>query len=56
MRTSSLPILMACAAALFMAQVQADDDGLTWFDNYSQALQEAKRTGKPLFLEYRCEP
>jgi hypothetical protein len=35
---------------------QADDDSLTWLDNYQEAIREAKITGKPIFLEYRCEP
>ncbi len=32
------------------------DDGLRWFSSYKEAQQEAKRTGKPLFIEFRCEP
>jgi hypothetical protein len=32
------------------------DDGLHWFDKYADAIQEARRTQKPIFLEYRCEP
>jgi hypothetical protein len=32
-----------------------DDDTIDWFDNYDKALQEAKRTNKPIFLEFRCE-
>jgi hypothetical protein len=27
-----------------------------WFDSYDEAVDEAKRTGKPIFLEFRCEP
>ena len=44
--------------ALFsaFAFAQQDEDGITWFDNYKGALAEAKKTGKPIFLEYRCEP
>ena len=34
----------------------AQDGGIFWFNNYEDALQEAQRTGKPIFLEYRCEP
>jgi gluconate kinase len=34
----------------------ADDDGIYWLDNYAEAIQEAKRTGRPIFLEFRCEP
>lgn len=33
----------------------ADDDTVEWFSNYKEAIQEAKRTQKPIFLEYRCE-
>ena len=43
---------------LFLAQSTPPDadDGLEWLDNYQQAIQQAKATGKPIFLEYRCEP
>jgi hypothetical protein len=34
----------------------AEDDGLHWIDNYPEAVREAKKSGKPIFLEYRCEP
>ena len=30
-------------------------DGITWLDNYADAVREAKRTQKPIFLEFRCE-
>ena len=33
----------------------AQDDTVDWLDNYSKALAEAKRTNKPIFLEFRCE-
>ena len=42
--------LIACSA---LSQAQ---EGIHWFDNYKAALDEAKKTGKPLFVEYRCEP
>lgn len=29
---------------------------LSWHTDYQEALAEAKRTGKPLFLEFRCVP
>lgn len=38
------------------AVAQSDDDSLMWLDDYQEALREAKNTGKPIFLEYRCEP
>ena len=30
-------------------------DEISWYDNYDEAIREAKRTGKPIFLEFRCE-
>jgi len=33
----------------------APPDQLAWLDNYADALREAKRTQKPIFLEFRCE-
>lgn len=41
-------------AALSLAMAQ--DDGHEWLDNYQEALKQARATGKPIFLEYRCEP
>ena len=34
----------------------AQDNEIRWLDNYREAIQEAKRTQKPIFLEFRCEP
>jgi hypothetical protein len=31
-------------------------DEIRWLDNYDEAIREAKRTEKPVFLEFRCEP
>ena len=54
MQAPFLPAILALAAWPLAAQY--DDDSLTWFDNYPKALQVARATGKPIFLEYRCEP
>lgn len=45
-------LLLAVAAAACVPQ----DDSVGWLDNYQEALKKAKATGKPIFLEYRCEP
>lgn len=45
--------LLALAAA---GMLTAQDEGLDWLDNYQEALKQARATGKPIFLEYRCEP
>ena len=38
------------------AQIKPGDDEIVWLDNYQAALKAARATGKPIFLEYRCEP
>ena len=54
MRLLGVLFLFAVAA---LAQPKAiDDDEINWRDNYQTALKEARATGKPIFLEYRCEP
>lgn len=40
----------------FAAALSAQDDMIYWIDNYPEAIEEAKKSGKPLFLEFRCEP
>jgi len=32
-----------------------EEDTIEWLGDYQQAIQEAKRTHKPIFLEFRCE-
>jgi len=31
-------------------------DEIEWLDDYHVALEQAKKTQKPIFLEFRCEP
>ena len=33
-----------------------EPEGIYFFDDYNKALQESKRTKKPIFLEFRCAP
>jgi hypothetical protein len=57
MRKRILAATAVAAVALGGARsMAADDDAVHWLGSYSQALAEARRTGKPIFLEYRCEP
>jgi len=34
----------------------AEDDRIYWLTEYNEAIGEARRTQKPIFLEFRCEP
>lgn len=38
------------------ARAMGQDDDIVWLDNYAEAVKAAKATGKPIFLEFRCEP
>jgi hypothetical protein len=55
-RTLPIHLFLASIALLFASPLPGQDDEIFWFSNYDDAVQEAKRTGKPIFLEYRCEP
>jgi hypothetical protein len=43
-------------SATQMPKAAQADDRLIWHDNYEAALEEARATGKPIFLEFRCWP
>ena len=56
-------ILAFLAAAVVLAALlsapasaQSGDGMVVWLEDYGEALAEAKRTGKPIFLEFRCAP
>ena len=42
------------AAPAFAQKVNPKATG--WHTDYASALAEAKRSGKPLFVAFRCEP
>ena len=54
MRSYFARLLLFSALTAFPAGLAAQE--LHWFDSYDAALEEARRTGKPIFLEYRCSP
>lgn len=50
-------LLMNAIHLSLMFAVQASDgESIFFHDNYQDALQEAKLSGKPIFLEFRCAP
>jgi len=58
-----LRILLASMAAVLLsaagAPAQVGKGGANkfgWYGDYKNALAEAKRSGKPIFLVFRCEP
>ncbi len=53
-----LPFFLGIAGLAWQSPVlhAQEVDAVEWLDNYQEALRVAKATGKPIFLEYRCEP
>ena len=54
-RKLALAILLTCVLGSAAGVLRAEDDKLFWYSDYKEGLAEAKKTGKPIFLEYRCE-
>ena len=54
-RLSGLLFLLTYAAALIGVPMPAEDDSVYWYNDYREALRQAKQTQKPIFLEFRCE-
>ena len=50
----TLAICLLVAAPAFAQRVNPKATG--WYSDYAAAKAEAKRTGKPLFVAFRCEP
>ena len=50
--TLALAAVLLASAGILSA---ADDNEITWLGNYHEALQLAKQTHRPLFVEFRCE-
>jgi hypothetical protein len=48
--------VLAGALSCLAGPLGAQQDPVRWLTNYDDAVQEAKRTRKPIFLEFRCEP
>lgn len=46
---------LAVCAGIAGGLLQAQDDGITWLGDYQEARKVARETGKPIFLEFRCE-
>jgi hypothetical protein len=55
-RNFILYALLACVVGSAVGPLLAQEDEMYWLDNYAEAIREAKRTQKPIFLEFRCEP
>jgi len=41
---------------LVAEEKKTEPEFFKWIENYDEALEESKRTGKPIFLIFRCVP
>jgi len=51
---SAVLVSLLIAAPVFAQKGSPKATG--WYTNYAAARAEAKRTGKPMFVVFRCEP
>lgn len=49
-------LALSVAAGALCAVSASAKQAVTWIESYEEALAEARRTGKPIFLEFRCAP
>ena len=54
MNIGNFLLYAALASGICLPSPSASGE-ITWRDNYLDAFREAKRTQKPIFLEFRCE-
>ena len=53
---AGLALLLLPGLAPAQSPRKIDPAKYGWLGDYNAALAEAKRTGKPIFLVFRCEP
>jgi hypothetical protein len=55
-RVLALSVLVALAQVGGAAEPKIEPAKYGWHTDYAAARAEAKRTGKPILLVFRCEP
>lgn len=53
--TAALGFLAVSAGGL-LAERAAAKEAVVWIESYEEAIELARKTGKPIFLEFRCAP
>ncbi len=46
----------AISRSVSLLQLPQNREYIPWFGSYARALAQARKTGKPIFLEFRCAP
>lgn len=56
MRRVVLPLAAAVSVLALAASRAEDPTGIDWRRDLAAAREEARASGKPLFMVFRCEP
>ena len=49
-------LLCVAALAIPLGGPVDPEEAVIWIESYDEVLAEARLTGKPIFLEFRCAP
>lgn len=49
-------VISLVLASTVWVGVARGKQAVVWIDSYKEAIEEARRTQKPIFLEFRCAP
>ena len=55
-RAMKYALLCAAALAVPLGGPVDPKEAVIWIESYDEAIAEARLTGKPIFLEFRCAP
>lgn len=55
-RATKYALLYVAALAVPLGGPIDPKEAVIWIESYDEALAEARLTGKPIFLEFRCAP
>ena len=54
--TQASAVSFLLAGSFLLSSAALANETVPWIESYDEALEEARRTGKPIFLEFRCAP
>lgn len=55
-RAAKYALLCVAALAIPLGGPVDPKEAVIWIESYDEAIAEARLTGKPIFLEFRCAP
>lgn len=56
LRILAIAAVLAAACAALPAKAHAQGDSIHWISSYHEGLEQAKVSGKPILLTFRCVP